>query len=270
MPLALSLSPPLERNACFFLPLHVLIMADLLKYLLTSLDTSHVSEVLTNFITDSGLKTTDSGFLESLKTVLIALREKGNLGESLVNKILHDICFPLLYNKEFASSDKTQHRRQCLHQAYDLIALCCSIYPDNFLVEVCERCIQAVGAFIEKNGKDLEIVGDALDISVALDLIGYLIKCEGQGKEGGLLTEELEEKIFQHILRLLPHTSETLCAKLTSVILPSFLEAKQKERIKVRNGAADIFTSVPLNVSTGHLGGRRGKEGPRMDVSVGH
>ena len=208
-------------------------MADLLSHLLKSLDFSQATEILTKFVTSLDPSARDLALVESSKAILLAFKEKGwNVGEPLVSKLLREICLPFLHDTEFTSTNKA---RQYLPQVHELIALCCSIYPEVFLGEIWRLISRSIAAVVEgKLSSRHEQSAASLDVSVVLDLVGFLVKCEGRGNER-LFSGELEETAFVDIVKLLPHTGESLCAKLTSGVLPSFLQRRTNERVEVKS-----------------------------------
>ena len=203
-------------------------MASLLKCICENSDSSYISTVLEIFADKHALHP-GLDFLESLKLALWTLEDATNLSEDFVRKVLKDICLPVLYNNfsDEAITQQSGGTRQRLHLCCDLISFCCSLYPSSLLTEVCEKSLRTLERYsLEKSSME----ENARDVSVTLDLIGYLQK-SGVLNASGV---EIEEKLFQELLHLLPHTNENLCSKMAGIVLPNFLESKGKERTEVR------------------------------------
>jgi len=206
-------------------------MAELLQFICANSDHSQISAVLKRFVEQKELFV-DTNFLDSLKLVLLNLEKSQNLSEDLATKVLMEICWPILYNSKLTNNQLSGDNRKRLHLCYDITAFCCSVFPTSLLSEVCEKSLQILKRFIvEKNARE-ENDGD---VSVTLDLVGNLVKSDAliASESTNIVTGQLDDNLFQELLNILPYTTDYLCAKVTGLVLPNFLEFKRLERCQV-------------------------------------
>ncbi|KAJ7394065.1 Tar (HIV-1) RNA binding protein 1 [Desmophyllum pertusum] len=98
------------------------------------------------------------------------------------------------------------------------------------------------------------IEDNARDVSVTLDLIGNLVKSDALNacQSTNVISGGLGDQLFQELLNILPYTTESLCSKVTGLVLPSFLEFKRIERCEaVWNVVKQIYQSQAAGCSTG-------------------
>jgi len=119
-------------------------MADLLRFICENSDHSQILAVLKRFVERKDLAV-DTNFLESLKLVLSELEKSKNLTDDLANKVLKEMCWPIVY---VSSLDKDRqlsgNNRKKLHLCYDIVAFCCSLFPTTLLSEICEKSLQVL------------------------------------------------------------------------------------------------------------------------------
>ena len=201
-------------------------MDRLLQFLCDNSELYQFSVVLKRFVEQQD-QVPDTNYLESLQLVLQTLEKSQHLSEDLVTKVLREVCWPIVYSR----ADGSQRKK--LHLCYDIVALCCSVYPTKILSEVHEKSLEILRRYVsEKSATD----ENSHDVSVTLDLIGNLVKAEAfeSGEDTGLTSGEFGDELFKELLNLLPCTTEKLCAKLTGAVLPHFLKFKRTERCEVR------------------------------------
>lgn len=198
-------------------------MAELLQFICENSDPSQISAVLRRFVEQKNL-TVDTNFLESLKLVLLTLGKSQNLSEDLGTKVLNEICWPVVYSSSLAKDNNqaSGDNRKRTHLCYDIVAVCCSLFPTTLLSEVCEKSLQIFRRYLTERSATQK---DARDVSVTLDLVGNLVKSDALNASGSikLISGERGETLFHEMLNLLPYITENLCAKLTCLVLPNFL-----------------------------------------------
>lgn len=208
-------------------------MADLLQFICENSDHSQILTVLKRFVERKDF-VVDSNFLESLKLVLGELEKSKNLSEDLATKVLNEICWPVVYSSSLAkeSNKLSGNNRKRLHLCYDVVAFCCSVFPKSLLSEICERSLQILKRYVVEMSSAEE---NARDVSVTLDLIGNLVKSDALNvsENTSVVAGDLGDKLFQELLNILPYTTESLCGKVTGLVLPNFLEFKRTERCEV-------------------------------------
>ena len=177
--------------------------------------------------------------------MLRTLEKSNNFSEDLASKVLRDICWPIVYDFSHAKDNNQPcgNNRKRLHLCYDIAAFCCSVFPTTLLSDVCERCLLILRRFIVEKSATEE---NARDVSVTLDLIGSLVKSDALNtfENTSVISGELGDQLFQELLNILPHTTENLCAKVTSLVLPSFLEFKKIERCEVSGNSCIKKTKI--------------------------
>ena len=207
-------------------------MAELLRFICENSDHSQILAVLKRFVERKHLAV-DTNFLESLKLVLSELEKSQNLTEDLASKVLEEICWPIVYG---SSLDKDRqlsgNNRKKLHLCYDIVAFCCSVFPTTLLSEICEKSLQVLRTYVVEASATED---NAHDISVTLDLIGNLVRSDtlNFSQSTNVISGETGDKLFLELLNILPHTTESLCGKVTGLVLPKFLEYKRTERREV-------------------------------------
>ena len=205
-------------------------MADLVQFICTNSDHYQILPVLKQFIERKDI-ILDTNFLETLKLVLDTLEKSKDFGEDLATKVLFEICWPIVY-KSNDSNQPSVHRRKRLHLCHDIIAFCCSVFPETLLPVVSEKCLQILKRYVVELGSTEE---NAVDVSVTLDLIGNLVKpaALSPSESTHIISGELGNTLFQELLNILPFTTESLCGKVTSLVLPNFLEFDRETRCEV-------------------------------------
>jgi len=165
--------------------------------------------------------------------VLSELEKSKNLTEGLASKVLKDICWSIVYG---SSLDKDRqlsvNNRKKLHLCYDIAAFCCSLFPTTLLSEICEKSLQVLRRYVAETSATED---NAHDASVTLDLIGNLVRSNSLNSSHSVyvISGETGDKLFLELLNILPHTTESLCGKVTGLVLPKFLEYKSTERYEV-------------------------------------
>lgn len=210
-------------------------MAELLQFICENSDSFRILAVLKRFVERKDL-TVDLNFLESLKLVLLELEKSKNLTEELAGKILREICWPTVYGSSFDNdSQLSGNNRKKLHLCYDIVAFCCSVFPTTLLSEIYEKSLQVLRRYV---GEMIATEENAHDASVTLDLIGNLVKSDAlnASESTNVVSGEIGDKLFYELLNILPQTTESLCGKLTGLVLPKFLECKRTERCEVSCG----------------------------------
>lgn len=212
-------------------------MAELFQFICENSDHSQILAVLKRFVERKDL-VFDTNFLESLKLVLSALEKSKNLSEDLAAEVLREICWPIVYSSSLAKDNNqlSGNNRKRLHLCYDIVAFCCSVFPTTLLSEVCEKSLQILKRFMLEVSA---IEDNARDVSVTLDLIGNLVKSDALNacQSTNVISGGLGDQLFQELLNILPYTTESLCSKVTGLVLPSFLEFKRIERCEVSSKA---------------------------------
>lgn len=222
-------------------------MADLLRFICENSDHSQILAVLKRFVERKDLAV-DTNFLESLKLVLSELEKSKNLTEDLANKVLKEMCWPIVY---VSSLDKDRqlsgNNRKKLHLCYDIVAFCCSLFPTTLLSEICEKSLQVLRRYVVETSATED---NAHDASVTLDLIGNLVRsdCLNSSHSTNVISGETGDKLFLELLNILPHTTESLCGKVTGLVLPKFLEYKRTER-------CEAVWNVVKRISPSHAAG---------------
>lgn len=207
-------------------------MAELLQFICENSDHSQILAVLKRFVERKDISV-DTNFLESLKLVLSELGKSNNLTEDMASKVLKEICWPIVY---VSSLDKDRqlsgNNRKKLHLCYDIVAFCCSVFPTALLSEICEKSLQVLRRYVVETSA---VDDDAHDTSVTLDLIGNLVRSDSltSSYSTNVISGETGDKLFLELLNILPHTTESLCGKVTGLVLPKFLEYSRTERCKV-------------------------------------
>ena len=208
-------------------------MADLLQFVCENSDQSQISAVLKRFVRKRN-STVDINFLESLKLVLLTLEKSQNLSEDLATEVVKDICWPILLESSLAKDaiEVSGNNRKRLHLCYDIATFCFSIFPAALLMLFGDKSLQIFKNYLGEKSSTEE---NARDVSVALDLIGNLVKSDALNfsGDGNLMIGEVGDQLFQQMLNLLPHATDMLCAKVTCLVLPRFLEFKSVERCQV-------------------------------------
>lgn len=210
-------------------------MAELLQFICENSDSLQILAVLKRFVERKDI-TVDSNFLESLKLVLLELEKSTNLTEELAGKILREICWPVVYGSSFDNdSQLSGNNRKKLHLCYDIVAFCCSVFPTTLLSEISEKSLQVLRRYV---GEMIATEETARDASVTMDLIGNLVKSDvlNASESTNVVSGEIGDKLFYELLNILPQTTESLCGKLTGLVLPKFLECKRTERCEVSCG----------------------------------
>ena len=207
-------------------------MAELLRFICENSDHSQILAVLKRFVERKDLAV-DTNFLESLKLVLCELKKSKNFTEDLASKVLKEICWPIVY---VSSLDKSRqlsgNNRKKLHLCYDIVAFCCSVFPTTLLSEICEKSLRVLRGYVMERSASED---NAHDTSVTLDLIGNLIRSDSLNSchSANVISGEIGDKLFLELLNVLPHTTESLCGKVTGLVLPKFLEYNSTERCEV-------------------------------------
>ena len=207
-------------------------MAELLQFICENSDHSQILAVLKRFVERKDLSV-DTNFLESLKLVLSELEKSKNLTEDLASKVLKDMCWPILYGSSLdKDSQLSGNNRKKLHLCYDIVAFCCSVFPTTLLSGICEKSLEVLRRYVVETSATED---NAHDASVTLDLIGNLVKSDAlnASQSANVISGEIGDKLFLELLNILPYTTESLCGKLTGVVLPKFLEYKRTERCEV-------------------------------------
>ena len=222
-------------------------MAELLQFICENTDHSQISAVLKRFVEQKKLGV-DTDFLESLKLLLLTLEKSKNLSEDLATEVLREICWPIVFCSSLGkeTNQLAGNNRKRLHLCYDIIAFCCSVFPITLLSEVCEKSLQILRRYVsEKSATD----ENACDVSVTLDLVGNLSKSDAldTSESSNFITGDLGNQLFQEMLNLLPYTTEDLCAKLTCLVLPNFLELRSMERCEVSGNANPVTIEITVN-----------------------
>ena len=223
---------PAENVACCISRPRVAKMAELLRFICENSDHSQILVVLKRSVERKDLAV-DTNFLESLKLVLSELEKSKNLTEDLASKVLKEICWPIVYG---SSLDKDRqlpgNNRKKLHLCYDIVAFCCSLFPTTLLSEICEKSLQVLRRYVVETSATEE---NAHDASVTLDLIGNLVRSDSlnSSHNSNVICGETGDKLFLELLNILPHSTESLCGKVTGLVLPKFLEYKRTERCEV-------------------------------------
>ena len=207
-------------------------MAELLQFVCENSDHPQILAVLKRFVERNDLAV-DTNFLESLKLVLSELEKSKNLTENLASKVLKEVCWPIVY---VSSLDKDRqlsgNNRKKLHLCYDIVAFCCSVFPTTLLSEICEKSLQVLRRYVMET---TAIDDNAHDTSVTLDLIGNLVRSDSlkSSHSTNIISGETGDELFLELLNILPHTTESLCGKVTGLVLPKFLEYNRTERCEV-------------------------------------
>ena len=223
---------PAENVACYIFRPRVEKMAELLRFICENSDHSQIVAVLKRFVERKDLAV-DTNFLESLKLVLSELEKSKNFTEDLASKVLKEICWPIVY---VSSLDKSRqlsgNNRKKLHLCYDIVAFCCSVFPTTLLSEICEKSLQILRRYVVERSASED---NAHDTSVTLDLIGNLVRSDSLNSShtANVISGEIGDKLFLELLNVLPHTTESLCGKVTGLVLPKFLEYNSTERSEV-------------------------------------
>ena len=208
-------------------------MADLFQFICENSDHSQILPVLKRFVERKDF-VVDTNFLESLKLVLNALEKSKNFGEDLAATVLFEICWPMVYSSSLAKDNNqlSGHNRKRLHLCYEIIAFCCSVFPKTLLSEVCEKSLHILRRYVVEMSATED---NAKDVSITLDLVGYLVKPHAlsPSERNNTISGELGDMLFQELLNILPFTTESLCGKATGLVLPNFLEFKRVERCEV-------------------------------------
>lgn len=224
---------PVNSNACSFFSTSCAKMAELLQFICENSDHSQILGVLKRFVEQKDF-VIDTNFLESLKLVLSELEKSKNLSEDFAAKVLREICLPIVYSSSLAKDNNqlTGNNRKKLHVCYDIVSFSCSVFPTTLRSEICEKSLQILTRYIAEMSSTEE---NERNVSVTLDLIGNLMKSVAlnAAENASVISGELGEKLFQELLNILPYTSESLCGKVTGLVLPNFLEFKRKERCEV-------------------------------------
>lgn len=232
-------------------------MAELLQFICENSDHSQILAVLKRFVERRDL-VVDTNFLESLKLVLSELEKSKNLTEDLAGKVLREICWPIVYSSSLAKDNNqlSGNSRKMLHLCYDIVAFCCSVFPTTLLSEICEKSLQVLRRYVVETSASED---NERDLSVTLDLIGNLVKSDALNSSKGtnVISGELGDKLFHELLNVLPYTTESLCGKVTGLVLPKLLEYKRTERCEVscnRYGVSgDERDSVEILVWSGDV-----------------
>ena len=226
-------------------------MAELLQFICENSDHSQISAVLRLFVEQKKLGV-DTDFLESLKLVLLTLGKSNNLSEDLAAEVLREICWPIVFCSSLAKETNqiTGNNRKRLHLCHDIIAFCCSVFPITLLSEVCEKTLQILRHYVSNSISEKSVTDEnARDVSVTLDLVGNLVKSDALNvsESSKFITGGLGNQLFLEMLNLLPYTTENLCAKLTCLVLPNFLEFRSMERCEVSGNGIEIKYVLMLN-----------------------
>lgn len=208
-------------------------MADLLQFVCENSDHSQISTVLERFVQKRN-STVDINFLESLKLVLTTLEKSQNLREDFATEVVKDICWPILLESSSVkgATELSGNNRKRLHLCYDIAAFCFSSFPAALLGLFGDKSLQIFKNYLDEKSSTEE---NACAVSVALDLIGNLVKSDAlnASEDANLMIGETGDRLFQQMLNLLPHATDLLCAKVTSLVLPRFLEFNTMKRCEV-------------------------------------
>jgi len=181
-------------------------MADLVERLLNNSSSSQLLAILSSYLETTESKR-DGEFYCSLRSVLVALKEHGELSDETALRILREFCIPVLISNTLTD-------RHILHSIYDLIVLCCAIGPKDLVHEIISNCLDGLSSYYTEESMS----PTGLPVVSCLDLVSYLMKEDLRS----VVSEDSREKLFHSLLDVLCKSDELICARISSSILPLF------------------------------------------------